>query len=115
MLLVFSQSFSLEDITGSHRNFRYVVENAECNVIVVKQPVGVAEEHDSKASVIQAEESERLRREEEGPPEVHDSNLSEVKRAEEAERRRRLKEDSEVNIERLFSIYKFHDELIHKM
>lgn len=96
--------------------FRYVVENAECNVVVVKKPFGAPEEHDQKAAVIQAEESERLRREEEeGPAEVHESNLYAIKKAEEDERQRRLKEDSEMlskeGIDRLFSIYKFQEDL----
>jgi hypothetical protein len=91
---------------------RYVVENAECNVIVIKQPFGAAEEHDSKIAVIQAEEIERIRREEEeGPAEVHDVTLSAIKKAEEAERSRRLKEDAEINVEKMFAIYKFHEQL----
>eukprot|EP01127_Copromyxa_protea_P021174 TRINITY_DN7208_c0_g1_i3.p2 TRINITY_DN7208_c0_g1~~TRINITY_DN7208_c0_g1_i3.p2 ORF type:complete len:141 (-),score=47.19 TRINITY_DN7208_c0_g1_i3:56-478(-) len=91
---------------------KYVVENAESNVIVVKQPFGDAEEHENIATVIQAEEHERLRREgEEGPAEIHESNLKEVKLAEEKERTRRLSEDAEKNIERLFSLYKFQEEL----
>jgi len=41
----------------------------------VKQAFGPPEEHDKKAAVIQAEEHERVRREEEeGPAEVHDSS-----------------------------------------
>jgi len=47
-------------LSGMERFFvgstsKYVVENAECNVIVVKTPFGAPSEHDSKASVIQAE------------------------------------------------------------
>lgn len=95
----------------SHK-VRYVVENAECNVIVIKQPFGASEEHDNKVSVIQAEEEERIRREEEeGPPEVHDSDLNEIKKAEETERKRRMSEDAEVNVERMFAVYKFQEAL----
>lgn len=95
---------------------RYVVENAECNVIVVKKPFGAPEEHDQKTAVIQAEEGERLRREEEeGPAEVHESDLSAIKKAEEEERERRIKEDGEMlskdSIDKLFSIYKFQEKL----
>jgi hypothetical protein len=86
---------------------------------VVKKPFGAPEEHDQKAAVIQAEEAERVRREEEeGPAELHESDLSEVRRAEEEERERRLKEDGEImsreNIDKLFSIYKFQENLIAK-
>jgi len=82
--------------TGS--TSRYVMENADCDVIIVKRPFGPAEEHgstDLKAQVIQAEEHERLRRIEEADekPEIeHDTTLDEVKAAEEAERARRVKE-----------------------
>lgn len=81
---------------------------------MVKKPFGAPEEHDQKTAVIQAEESERLRREEEeGPAEVHESNLSAIKKAEEEERERRIKEDGEMmsreSIDRLFSIYKFQE------
>lgn len=87
------------------------MENAECDVIVVKQPFGASEEHDNKIAVIQAEETERLRREEEGPAEIHESDLGTIRQAEEEERQRRLKEDHELNIERLFAVYKFQEEL----
>jgi len=83
-----------------------------------KATIWAPEEHDQKPSVIQAEESERVRREEaeeeEGPPEIHDSGLAEIKKAEEEERKRRLREDDTRSIEgidKLFSIYKFQKNL----
>jgi len=96
-------------------NSKFVVENAECDVVVVKQPFGAPEEHDLKTTVILAEETERVRRsEEEGPAEVHESNLMKVKEAEEVERKRRIKEDkgrSHEGLQKLFSIYKFQGDL----
>jgi nucleotide-binding universal stress UspA family protein len=94
---------------------KYVVENAECNVIVIKKPFGAPEEHEKKSSIIQAEEAERVRREEEdGPAEVHDTSVADIKAQEEAERQRRIKEDgdhSSVSIDKLFSVYKFQSQL----
>lgn len=71
---------------------KYVVENADCNVTVVKHPYGPPEERGNvatKASVVAQEEHERIRRiEEEGPAEIHESDLQKVKELEEAERTR---------------------------
>jgi len=86
-------------------------------VIVVKQPFGPPEEHDKKTAVIQAEEHERVRREEEdGPAEVHESNLSAIKQAEEEERQRRMSRDdagTKEGIDKLIHIYKFQEDLKH--
>eukprot|EP01126_Amoeba_proteus_P052607 TRINITY_DN6368_c0_g1_i2.p1 TRINITY_DN6368_c0_g1~~TRINITY_DN6368_c0_g1_i2.p1 ORF type:complete len:155 (+),score=28.90 TRINITY_DN6368_c0_g1_i2:471-935(+) len=91
---------------------RYVLENAECNVIIIKQPFGAPEEHDSKTAVIQAEESERLRREGESPSEIHESDLEEIKRSEEEERRRRMDVESMPRVlDKMFAIYKLRDEI----
>lgn len=82
---------------------RYVLENAVCDVIVVKQEHGPEVQHDSsKAQAKQAEEIERERRienskqedaEEEKQQKFHsalDRNIARV--AEEGERQRRIKE-----------------------
>jgi len=97
---------------------KYVLENAECNVIIIKREFGGEEEHEPKAKIIQAEEEERLRRiEEEGPAIIHDVTKEQVIQAEEAERRRRMKEDgafTKDNINKLVHFYQFQDELLHK-
>lgn len=99
---------------------RYVVENAECNVIVVKNPFGPPEERGAsttKAKVVQAEEHERIRRiEEEGPAEIHDTTIEDIKNAEEIERARRIEEQAHLGkqLKNLIVHYKFHEE-INKM
>ena len=97
---------------------KYVVENAECNVIVVKQPIGPEEEHVDKKGLIAAEEEERIIREEfdAATAEEHADKKS-VLDAEEAERMRRMGEEKEFSKERLdklFSVYKFKDEINQK-
>jgi len=96
---------------------RYVLENAECNVIVIKKEFGGEEEHVSKLQVIQAEEEERVRRMMEGPEEIHYGTKSDVISAEEEERQRRINEDasfSKDNLNKLIQIYQFQDELKKK-
>lgn len=97
---------------------KYVVENAECNVIVVKNPVGPEEEHADKKALIAAEEEERIIRQEfdAATAEEHDDKNA-VLAAEEAERMRRLAEEKEFSkerLDRLFSVYKFKDEIAAK-
>jgi len=41
---------------------KYILEHANCNVVVVKIAVGPEEEHSDRTKAIQAEESERIRR-----------------------------------------------------
>eukprot|EP01123_Difflugia_compressa_P004729 TRINITY_DN16220_c0_g1_i1.p1 TRINITY_DN16220_c0_g1~~TRINITY_DN16220_c0_g1_i1.p1 ORF type:complete len:227 (-),score=29.62 TRINITY_DN16220_c0_g1_i1:160-840(-) len=95
---------------------QYIVENAECNVVVVKQPGGAPEEHTDKEKVIQLEEEERIRRiEEEHKREVEQKKESEVAllkahEIEENERARRLKED-----QGQIHLYSFHNELKQKV
>jgi len=99
---------------------RYVMENAECDVIIVKRQFGPAEEHgsfDLKSQVIQAEEHERLRRIEEAEeaPEIeHDVTIDEIKEAEETERARRVREQpslKDLKPGRL-THYQFHDDIL---
>jgi len=96
---------------------RYVMENADCDVIIVKRQFGPAEEHgsfDLKSQVIQAEEHERLRRLEEAeeqPAIEHDVTIDEIKAAEETERARRLKEQRSTSAGRL-THYQFHNDIL---
>jgi len=97
---------------------QYIVENAECTVIVVKLPDNANEEHADKSKVIQLEEEERIRRVNEDNELVAASEktdvkkLLEVKAAEEAERARRIEEDKKYGHIHVFS---FHDELKQKV
>jgi nucleotide-binding universal stress UspA family protein len=97
---------------------KYVLENADVNVIVVKKEFGGPEEHASKLQVIQAEEEERLRRiEEDGPAELHEVAKEEVIKLEEEERQRRILEDhifSKQNLNKLIHTYQFQEEILHK-
>jgi len=100
---------------------KHCVENAECNVVVIKCPVGAEEEHDSKAKVIKEEEHERLRRiEEEMSQEDSEiekkKDLEKVIKSEEEERRRRIGEEGILTKERIDSkikLYKFLDDGKH--
>jgi len=96
---------------------KYVVENADCNVIVVKHPFGPPEEHGCKADIIKAEEHERIRRlaEESGPAEIHDTTREAVVHAEEAERQRRMAEQASMGkgtLDRFIHHYQFHDDIV---
>jgi len=99
---------------------KYVLENADANVIVVKKEFGGPEQHDSKLLVIQAEEDERLRRiGEDGPAEIHDVNKDDVIKLEEEERARRLKEDTLAKrtnnkMNQLIHTYEFQEEVLHQ-
>jgi len=98
---------------------QYLVENADCNVIVVKVPPGPEEEHDEKDKVIQLEEEERIRRveeeahileeEEKKREEKRQYELEKVRDAEEKERQRRISEDSGK-----IHVFAFHEELKQK-
>lgn len=89
--------------TGS--TSRYVVENANCNVVVVKTPCGPPEEM-LRTQAIQVEEHERLKKaEEEGPAEVHDSTVEMVKKEEEIERARRMEKPETIHH------YEFQDDI----
>jgi len=99
---------------------KYCVENADCNVVIVKCAVGPEEEHESKAKVIKEEEHERIRRIEEEIS--HDSELEKKKelekiiKSEEEERRRRIGEEGILTKERIDSkikLYKFLDDGKH--
>jgi nucleotide-binding universal stress UspA family protein len=99
---------------------KYIVENADCNVIVVKSPVGPEEEHTDKQKIIQAEETERIRRiveEEEDKVKIEAerrATLQKVKAEEEKERQERIAEESKFTKERvdkMFHIFAFQEEL----
>eukprot|EP01121_Diplochlamys_sp_Union-15-3_P012364 TRINITY_DN3695_c0_g1_i1.p1 TRINITY_DN3695_c0_g1~~TRINITY_DN3695_c0_g1_i1.p1 ORF type:complete len:276 (-),score=75.34 TRINITY_DN3695_c0_g1_i1:35-814(-) len=82
---------------------RYVLEHANCNVIVAKTPHGPPEEHESiREKVVELEEIERQRRIKEDKKLVNNEDenrkktLDEVKHLEEKEKERRLKEDEKV-------------------
>jgi len=108
---------------GSFRRFfsgstsQYVVENAECNVVVVKLVPGPQEEHVDRAKVIQMEEEERIRRVEEEyhrervEKEQSQAALEKIHKLEEDERARRVAEDKQHNIH----LYTFQDELKQKV
>jgi len=96
---------------------QYIVENAECTVIVAKLPGTGHEEHSDKSKVIQLEEEERIRRVKEDIKIDAESKsdpkaLKAVLAAEEAERARRIEEDKLVGHIHVFS---FHDELKQKV
>jgi len=90
--------------TGS--TSRYVVEHANCNVVIVKGEWGPSEEHSNLNTIKQEEENERQRRideskqqeEEERKKEKFQSDLDKniVRIAEEEERQRRIKEDQQL-------------------
>jgi len=100
---------------------KYCLEHAECNVLVIKNPYGGEEEHDSRSKIIQAEEAERVRRiEEDHKMEQVDEKtrlheLEAVKKLEEAERSRRLEEGdySKAGIDKKVHFYKFIDDVKH--
>jgi len=98
---------------------KYVMENAECNVIIVKKEFGAFEEHESREEIIKEEEAERLRRIEElenVPEVIHDATREEVIEAEEQERKRRLKEDTlNTKTKPFVQLYKFQEELKQKI
>jgi len=88
---------------------KYIVEHAECNVVVVKKPVGPSEMHDNKASVIAAEEIERLQQiDAEVPnPEQNKAMRDSVVAREEAERARRIEngKDEKEAARKLFDVF----------
>jgi len=103
---------------------KYLVENAECNVIVVKIPIGAEEEHAQKSKIIQAEEAERIRRiaEEENAlkllEEARKATLGTVISAEERERMERIADENRFNkekIDKLFHVFAFKEELLKKV
>uniref|UniRef100_A0A6B2LI91 UspA domain-containing protein n=1 Tax=Arcella intermedia TaxID=1963864 RepID=A0A6B2LI91_9EUKA len=89
---------------------QYIVENAECNVIVVKLPPGPQEEHSDKTKIIQLEEAERIRRVEEEhkidqlAEDERKKELEQVNALEEEERKRRIEEAKKTGIH----LYQFH-------
>jgi len=95
---------------------QYVVENAECTVVVAKMQCNENEEHADKSKVIQLEEEERIRRVQENikidaiskDPQA----LKAVLAAEEKERARRMEEDKRCGH---IHLYSFHDELRQKV
>uniref|UniRef100_A0A6B2LHC3 UspA domain-containing protein n=1 Tax=Arcella intermedia TaxID=1963864 RepID=A0A6B2LHC3_9EUKA len=101
---------------------KYLVENAECNVIVVKSPVGAEEEHSDRQKIIQAEESERIRRIEEEELEKKREEderkavLEQVKVEEEKERAERIAQSklNQENVSKLFHVFAFQEELKKK-
>jgi len=82
---------------------RYVVENAKCDVLVIKKESFPAEEHDNKRTVVMSEEAERIRR----INEMIEAHEDEKKRREAAkigavideERERRFREKGEKAVE----------------
>lgn len=90
---------------------KYVVENAECNVVVVKKPVGPEEEHGDKAKVIAAEEVERLERIGKDEGEDKEESLESIKAREEAERQRRIQEEPQekAKAHKLFEVFSLKD------
>jgi len=102
---------------------KYIVENADCNVIVVKNPVGPEEEHSERQKVIQAEETERIRRifEEEEIKHKEEQErkavLEKVKEDEEKERKERIADESKFSkekVDKMFHIFAFQEELQKK-
>jgi len=102
---------------------KYILENAECNVIIVKSSVGSEEEHSDKSKAIQAEETERIRRIVEDEEirikeeEERKVTLEKVKADEEKERQERIAEESRFSKERvdkLFQIFAFQEEIKEK-
>jgi len=103
---------------------KYIVENAECNVIVVKIPVGPEEEHSDKSKTILAEESERIRRineeedERKKEEELRKAELEKVKLEEEKERAERIASQAQFNKDKLdkyIHIFAFQEELKKKV
>mmetsp|Transcript_38071 Transcript_38071/g.52871 ORF Transcript_38071/g.52871 Transcript_38071/m.52871 type:complete len:140 (+) Transcript_38071:330-749(+) len=83
---------------------KYCIENADCNVVIVKHPFGPEEVHEaSKEAIIAAEEAERewrimeyeKKKEREAKEQEEESkkDLELVKKLEEEERERREKEE----------------------
>lgn len=74
---------------------QYCLQNAECNVMIVKANF-TGEEHGRIADIVHAEEKERRRRVKEECCEAikHDVPLEEIIKAEERERKRRMEESS---------------------
>src|SRR5690349_7586392 len=68
-------------------NSQYVVENAKCNVVVVKGDWAAEEQHDNRVTAAHLEETERERR-------VQDA----AKEAKEAEHLRKFESDLDRNI-----------------
>jgi len=96
---------------------KYVIENADCTVIVVKHPFGPPEEHCCKADIIKAEEHERIRRltEETGIAEIHDTTQEAVVLAEEAERQTRIAEQASLGkgmLDKFIHHYQFRDDIV---
>jgi len=95
---------------------KYIVENAECNVIVIKSSIGPEEEHADKQKIIQAEEAERLRRIEEDEELKHkeeedrQSTLKKVIRDEEKERKERIREENPGVVDKLFHLFSWTPE-----
>jgi len=79
---------------------RYCLENAVCNVFVVKEGIAPSEIHDDKKLVLEAEEKERERRIEEEEKleekilQTHEKNRKLSAELEEEERSRRIKEST---------------------
>jgi len=99
---------------------KYILEHANCNVVVVKIAVGPEEEHSDRTKAIQAEESERIRRiiEEEKIKEKEEeerkATLQKVKIDEEKERQERIADEAKFSkdrVDKLFHIFAFHEEL----
>jgi len=91
---------------------KYCLENANCNVMIVKIPFGP--ECAKKVDAIIAEEHERIRRIEEGPAEIHDTTRQAVVNAEEIERERRMAEQASLGktLDKFIHHYQFHDEIL---
>jgi nucleotide-binding universal stress UspA family protein len=104
---------------------KYIVENAECNVIVVKISVGPEEEHVDKSKIIQAEEAERIRRiveeedEKRKAEEERKETFAKVKALEEKERADRISQAQMVfnkdNMDKMIHVFAFHEELKKKV
>jgi len=100
-------------------NSKYVVENADCNVIVVKTPVGPEEEHDEKYQIISQEEEERIRRIDEDKKlamedEERQKKMEMIGKMEEDERKRRIEQEGlflGAKYDKYLSLYKFKEEL----
>jgi len=99
---------------------KFILEHAECNVVVVKVPIGSEEEHVDKQKIIQAEETERIRRivedEEtiEKEQENREATLQKVIADEEKERKERISEEGKFTknrLDKMFHIFAFHEEL----
>jgi len=104
---------------------QYLIENAECNVVVVKLPGGTPEEHVDRQKVIQMEEDERLRRVQEeiqmesleknkGSHESQQAALEKIHQEEEKERERRIEETKRRGLQDMIHVFSFKDELLQK-